>query len=93
MKKIVIIALIILFIIIMLFKYYDSQKTVECWWGTIYPTLSFVGFEDTDGKEQEKTAKISASDKDYIYFKEAEEKPIKIKFILFELFKKFFKEE
>ena len=46
MGKKILIGILGLCIIVFGVWYYNSQKTVECWWGVLYPPLSFVGFED-----------------------------------------------
>lgn len=81
-KKIVIILLAILFIIII--NFYNSQRTVECWWGTVYPSLSFIAIEDEEEKD---TGKISSLNNNYFYLNE---EPIKIKIAIVEWFKKYF---
>lgn len=43
MKKIVIFLGIIL---IILLSVKNTYKTTECWWGVIYPSLSFVGIDN-----------------------------------------------
>ena len=88
MKKIII-ALIIFFTVFIGLEFYNSRKTIECWWGVAYPTLSFIAFEDED----EDTARISSLNSDYIYVKEYEEKPVKIKIAIVEWFKKYFGKE
>lgn len=83
-KKIILI-LIIIGLIFMCVKYYNSQKTIECWWGVLYPSLTNVGFED----DTELDSKISSSNPDYIPTN-FEKKPIKIKIAIFEWFKNLF---
>ena len=48
-KKIVIL-LGILIILLLSFTliYIEYTKSVECWWGVLYPTLSFIAFEDNE---------------------------------------------
>ena len=57
MKKLVIFLFIL---IIILFIGYQQQKneTVECWWGVIYPSLSFIGFEDNEEIQYSSIAEI-----------------------------------
>lgn len=47
MKKLVIFLFIIVLLFIGLNYYYQQKyKTIECWWGVLYPNLSFIGFEN-----------------------------------------------
>ena len=48
MKKIVIFLGLILIIILSVNLYIKRTQTVECWWGVIYPTLSFIALEDEE---------------------------------------------
>lgn len=86
MIKKIILVISIAFIIVFGFKTYNSSKTVECWWGTLYPSLSFVAFED----EAELESKISTLDTHYLPNNIKEEKPIKYKFAIIEWFKEIF---
>lgn len=45
MRKIIV-ALVIFLIVFIGLGFYNSQKTVECWWGVMYPTLSYIGIDD-----------------------------------------------
>lgn len=83
-KKIILILILGLVIFIGI-SYYSSRKTVECWWGVVYPSLSFITIEDEDEDE----TKISALDTNYYYINK-EEEPIKIKIAILEWFKKHF---
>ena len=79
MKKFVI-YLILIFIIIMgisFFKY--KTEATECWWGVLYPTLSYVGFEDDTS-----IARISNTDTNYLYIPNT---TIKTKFLIVEWLK------
>lgn len=79
MKKFVI-CLILIFIIIMgisFFKY--KTEATECWWGVLYPTLSYVGFEDDTS-----IARISTTDTNYLYIPDT---MIKMKFLIVEWLK------
>ena len=79
MKKFVI-YLILIFIIIMgisFFKY--KTKATECGWGVLYPTLSYVGFEDNIS-----IARISTTDTNYLYIPDT---TIKTKFLIVEWLK------
>lgn len=82
-KKIIFILLLSLIIFIGL-DFYNSQQTVECWWGTVYPSLSFIAIEDEEEKD---TGKISSLNNNYFYLNE---EPIKIKIAIVEWFKKYF---
>ena len=82
-KKIIFILILGLIIFIGI-DYYNSQKTVECWWGVVYPSLSFIAIEDEDEDE----TKISALDTNYYYIDK--EEPVKIKIAILEWFKKHF---
>ena len=47
MKKKIVIFLSLFIIVLLSWNFYQQKtKTVECWWGVIYPSLSFIGFED-----------------------------------------------
>lgn len=48
MKKIVIFLGLILIIILSVNLYIKRTQTVECWWGVMYPTLSFIALEDEE---------------------------------------------
>lgn len=50
MIKKVVILLGILFILLTGLNYIiqTKYKTVECWWGVMYPTLSFIALEDEE---------------------------------------------
>ena len=80
-KKIILILVLSLVIFIGI-SYYNSRKTVECWWGVVYPSLSFIAIEDED------ETKISALDTNYYYIDE--EESVKIKIAILEWFKKHF---
>ena len=82
MKKLII-SLIIVGLIFMGIGIFKSKETTECWWGVLYPSLSYVGFEDETSATQ-----ISSVDSNYIYVKE--EEPVKIKIAIVEWFKKIF---
>lgn len=81
-KKIIFILVLGLIIFIGI-DYYNSQKTVECWWGVLYPSLSFIAIEDED------ETKVSALDTNYYYINN-EDEPIKIKIAILEWFKNHF---
>lgn len=85
MVKKIIIGLLISFAIVCSFWYYqETHKSVECWWGVMYPTLSFVAIEDEDKG-------IATSSLNANYFVTEKEKPIKVKFAIIEWFNKNFK--
>lgn len=50
MKKIIA-GLIVFLIVVAGIHFYNSRKTVECWWSVVYPSLTFVGVEDEYGYE------------------------------------------
>ena len=81
-KKIIFILVLGLIIFIGI-DYYNSQKTVECWWGVLYPSLSFIAVED------EKDTKVSTLDTNYYYINN-EDEPVKIKIAILEWFKNHF---
>lgn len=68
------------------FNIYNSFKTVECWWGTLYPSLSFVAIED---KEEQEVGKVSSLDENYFPIIEKEE-PVKFKIAIWEWIKEIF---
>lgn len=84
MIKKVILSLIVLILIIIGIRYYNSRKTVECWWGVAYPTLSFIAFED----EEDTSKQISSTDENFMYIQK--EEPVKVKIAILEWFKKIF---
>lgn len=84
MIKKIILSLIVLILIVIGIKYYNSRKTVECWWGVAYPTLSFIAFED----EEDTSKQISSTDENFMYVQK--EEPIKVKIAILEWFKKIF---
>lgn len=86
MKKLII-SLIICFVLFIGLEWYQSQKTVECWWGVLYPALSFIAVEDDS--EDNKT-QISSLNPQYVYVN-YEEEPIKMKIAIVEWFKNTFK--
>lgn len=61
MKKILVLLSLILVLIIGFLYYQHKTETIECWWGVLYPNLSFIGFEN-----EEDNTKISALDTDYM---------------------------
>lgn len=82
-KKLVILCLsVFIFLFIGINNYRQKNKTIECWWGVLYPNLSFIGFENTEDKEDE--TKISALDKNYIYTNNHNEDEIKYKLAIVE---------
>ena len=91
-KKIIFILLLSLIIFIGL-DFYNSQQTVECWWGVMYPSLSFIAIEDEEEVTAIHKSMISSSDTNYFYLSEdkiEEEEPIKFKIAIVEWFKKHF---
>ena len=83
-KKIVILLgiLFILFAIIM-FYIQKQNQTVECWWGIMYPSLSFIAIED----EEQVSVRYSSLDNHFIQIKEPE---IEYDFLLLKWFKEKF---
>lgn len=47
-KKIVILLGLILIIVLSANLYIKRNQAVECWWGVMYPTLSFIALEDEE---------------------------------------------
>ena len=45
-KKIVILLGIILIIVLSINLYFKRTQSIECWWGVMYPSLSFIALED-----------------------------------------------
>ena len=86
MNKFLLLILIIFVIIICGYAYYNSQKTTECWWGVLYPSLSFIGFEENKSEKTE----FSSVDRNYLFI-EKENDSIKIKIAIIEWFNKYFK--
>lgn len=84
MIKKIILSLIMLILIIIGIRYYNSKRTVECWWGVAYPTLSFIAFED----EEDISKQISSTDENFMYIQK--EEPVKVKIAILEWFKKIF---
>lgn len=79
MKKKLVIFLSLLVILFFGINYYKKKtEAVECWWGVMYPSLSYVGFEDE--------TKISSTDIDYVYY----DGKVKYKFALLEWFDNLF---
>lgn len=81
-KKIIFI-LVLGSIIFIGIDYYNSQKAVECWWGVLYPSLSFIAIEDRE------ETKVSTLDTNYYYINN-EDEPVKIKIAILEWFKNHF---
>lgn len=46
LKKFLFSFIIILFIAIIIFLICNYYKTQECWWGVLYPNLSFIAIEE-----------------------------------------------
>lgn len=63
MKKFIICFLIAILLVIGICFFKYKTEAIECWWGVMYPSLSYIAFEDEDTS----IAKISSSDKDYLY--------------------------
>lgn len=60
-KKLIIFTILFIILLFGINLYKKKTETIECWWGVMYPTLSYVGFEDID------ETKISSVDTNYIY--------------------------
>lgn len=86
MYKRLLIVIVLLLFIASIIGYFNSRQTIECWWGTLYPTLSFVSFKDDT--ETTEVSKISSIDKEYVYI--PTEKPIKFKLAIIEFLNKYF---
>ena len=81
MKKVIVLLCLILILLVGINLHKAATATTECWWGVIYPNLSYVAFEDTEN------TKISASDTKYIYLNDNK---IKYKFAIVEWFNNVF---
>ena len=81
-KKIIII-LIIFTLISLGINYYNSKKTVECWWTMLYPCFSYSKIENNEieMKKTENTTNYNKNEK------------IELKFFVKEWLDNFFKEE
>lgn len=82
MKRFVMFISIILLLLIGISFYKYKTRAIECWWGVMYPCLSYLPVE-----EEQEVARISSSDPDYIYVPDTE---IKTDFYILKLFKKVF---
>ena len=71
MIKRIVILLGILFILFTGLNYFIQNKyrSVECWWGVMYPALSFVALED-----EEETVRYSSLDNHFYTEQESEVK-------------------
>lgn len=58
MRKFIIFLSLILILVSGIVWYQYQHRTVECWWGVMYPSLSFIGFEED--------TKVSALDTNYM---------------------------
>lgn len=85
MKKLVIFLSLILIILLGIQVYQYYNRTVECWWGVMYPSLSFIPLEDED---EEQNMRLSALDTDYVVFTDNNTE-IKHKIWILEWFNKF----
>jgi len=76
-KKIVILLGITIILFAILMTYIQRRnETVECWWGVMYPSLSFIAMED---EEEKVSVRYSSLDNHFIQIKEPE---IKYDFLL-----------
>ena len=90
MVKRILIVLLLLSLIIGIFYYFNSQKTVDCWWGILYPSLSYIPIQtENDEDSTIGLGAISLTDNDYYFTSETEEKPFKIGFAIVEFFNKY----
>ena len=80
MKKVIICFLIAILLVIGICFFKYKTEVIECWCGVMYPCLSFIAFEDEDTS----IAKISSSDKDYLYIPDTK---IKTKIFIIEWLK------
>lgn len=80
MKKFIICFLIVILLVIGICFFKYKTEAIECWWGIMYPSLSYIAFEDGDTS----IAKISSSDKDYLYIPDTK---IKTKIFIIEWLK------
>ena len=82
-KKIVILLGILFIILFATFNYVQKKnETVECWWGVMYPALSFIALEDED-----EPVRYSSLDNHFI--KQEKEPEIKYDFMFFKWLKRF----
>ena len=79
MKRFVICLVIILLVVLGVSFYKYKTNSVECWWGVVYPQLSYIAFKDED-------TKVSSSDTDYFYI----DNKIKVKWAIWEWIKSSF---
>lgn len=83
MKKFIVCFLIFILIVLGV-ELFKSQQTVECWWGVMYPQLSFIGFEN----EEQDMSEISSINKDYNFVAKTinnnDSNKIKFKFFIFD---------
>lgn len=80
MKKFIICFFIAILLVIGICFFKYKTEAIECWWGVMYPSLSYIAFEDEDTS----VAKISSSDKDYLYIPDTK---IKTKIFIIEWLK------
>lgn len=83
MKKLVIFLIILVLLISGILFYQKRYETVECWWGVLYPSLSYIGFE-SDNQD----SMISSTDKNFIYI--ANNDKIEYRFIIIDWLKEKF---
>ena len=92
MVKRILIVLLLLSLTIGIFYYFNSQKTVDCWWGVLYPSLSYIPIQtENDEDEIIGLGAVSFTDDNYHFTLETEEeKPFKIGFAIVDFFSKYF---
>ena len=85
MIKRIVILLGILFILFTGLNYFiqNKYKSVECWWGVMYPSLSFIALEE----DEEETVRYSSLDNHFYVEQEPE---IKYDFMFFKWLKQKF---
>lgn len=83
MIKKIVIFLGILFILFTGLNLYMQKRyqTVECWWGVMYPPLSFIAIEDEESATKQQV-RYSSLNSDYLYIAQAEEPQIKYDFAI-----------
>ena len=81
-KKIVILLGLILIILLSVNLYIKRTQAVECWWGVMYRSLSFIALED-----EEETVRYSSLDNHFYVEQEPE---IKYDFMFFKWLKQKF---
>lgn len=91
MIKKIVIFLSILFILFAGLNLYLQKRyqTVECWWGVMYPSLSFIALEDEETTAK-KPVRYSSLTNDQLYIAQEKEIPIKYDFAIIKWLKEKF---